>query len=207
MLFVSHNMAAIRSLCSRVVLIKSGSTQADGTPADIVDAYLRDVEGAAGGDLAARQDRKGNQAVRFRAWRAQGADGGHIRSGGGARLELDYEAADGRPIRQVEIALGIHGRFDEHLFHLSNRSSGRLFETLPPSGTLVCEIPQLALQPGSYTFNLFCALAGVIADWVQNAGSFSVEPDDFFGSGCLPPAEQGPFLVAHSWSSAERVAP
>ncbi len=206
-LFVSHNMPAILSFCSRVVLIKSGTTQADGMPAEIVDTYLRDVEGVASGDLAARQDRKGSQAVRFLAWRAQGTDGGHIRSGCGARIELDYEASDGSPIRQVEIALGIHGRLDEHLFHLSNRVSGRQFETLPPSGTLVCEMPQLALQPGSYTFNLFCTLSGVIADWVQNAGSFSVEPDDFFGSGCLPPAEQGPFLVAHSWSSVERFAP
>lgn len=200
-LFVSHNMPAILSFCSRAILIKGGTPQADGIPVDIVDAYLRDMEGVASGDLAARRDRKGSQAVKFRAWRVRGSDGGPVRSGGGARIELDYEAADGRPIRQVEIALGMHGRFDEHLFHLSNRTSGQPFEALPPIGTLVCEIPQLALQPGSYTFNLFCTLSGAIVDWVQNAGSLSVEPDDFFGSGCLPPAEQGPFLVAHSWSA------
>ncbi|MGC2514705.1 MAG: ABC transporter ATP-binding protein, partial [Terriglobales bacterium] len=39
-LFVSHNMAAIRALCTRAVLVGNGSVIASGTVAEVVDEYL-----------------------------------------------------------------------------------------------------------------------------------------------------------------------
>jgi lipopolysaccharide transport system ATP-binding protein len=39
-LFVSHNMAAIKALCSRAVLMREGTIAASGAVADIVDEYL-----------------------------------------------------------------------------------------------------------------------------------------------------------------------
>lgn len=43
-LFVSHNMAAVSSLCSRGILINGGTIQSDGIPENIIERYLqRDV--------------------------------------------------------------------------------------------------------------------------------------------------------------------
>ncbi len=39
-LFVSHNMAAIKALCSRAVLMRNGTVAASGSVADMVDEYL-----------------------------------------------------------------------------------------------------------------------------------------------------------------------
>jgi ABC-type polysaccharide/polyol phosphate transport system ATPase subunit len=39
LLLVSHEMRAIRRLCSRVVWLESGSVQADGSPDDVIAAY------------------------------------------------------------------------------------------------------------------------------------------------------------------------
>ena len=39
-LFVSHNMAAVKALCSRAVLMKGGAIAASGAVSDIVDQYL-----------------------------------------------------------------------------------------------------------------------------------------------------------------------
>jgi len=39
-LFVSHNMAAIKTLCSRAVLMRDGAVTASGAVADVVDNYL-----------------------------------------------------------------------------------------------------------------------------------------------------------------------
>jgi lipopolysaccharide transport system ATP-binding protein len=38
-LFVSHNMTAVRSLCSRVMLLRSGQSAADGSPDEIIQTY------------------------------------------------------------------------------------------------------------------------------------------------------------------------
>ncbi len=39
-LFVSHNMAAIESLCSRAILLEGGRSVADGVPSDVISGYL-----------------------------------------------------------------------------------------------------------------------------------------------------------------------
>jgi lipopolysaccharide transport system ATP-binding protein len=40
---------------------------------------------------------------------------------------------------------------------------------------------------------------GIIADWVQQAALLTVEPGDFYGTGRLPPATHGGFLVPQQW--------
>ena len=40
-LFVSHNMASVKSLCTRAVLIEEGRITKDGNPDDIISAYLK----------------------------------------------------------------------------------------------------------------------------------------------------------------------
>jgi len=39
-LFVSHNLGAIRRLCSRAILLERGRVAADGAPAEVVSAYM-----------------------------------------------------------------------------------------------------------------------------------------------------------------------
>jgi lipopolysaccharide transport system ATP-binding protein len=41
-LFVGHNMAVIKQLCTRALLLQNGSTVADGPPAEVIDQYLQD---------------------------------------------------------------------------------------------------------------------------------------------------------------------
>ena len=38
---VSHDLASVRKLCQRVLLIQNGRIQADGTPAEVLDSYMR----------------------------------------------------------------------------------------------------------------------------------------------------------------------
>ncbi|HAF25337.1 MAG TPA: ABC transporter ATP-binding protein, partial [Blastocatellia bacterium] len=40
-LFVSHDAAAVRALCSRAILLKSGKVVADGKPADVLNRYQK----------------------------------------------------------------------------------------------------------------------------------------------------------------------
>lgn len=46
-LFVSHNLAAITSLCSRAILLSKGEVIAAGTATDVVSTYLSEVSGTA----------------------------------------------------------------------------------------------------------------------------------------------------------------
>ena len=50
-LFVSHNLAAVQRLCDRALLIEGGRVAQDGTPADVVAAYVHGSSPRARGSL------------------------------------------------------------------------------------------------------------------------------------------------------------
>jgi lipopolysaccharide transport system ATP-binding protein len=204
--FVSHNMVALMALCERGVLFESGRLVADGSANETVDRYLHDVNNVAENALAQRQDRRGNQLLRiigFEMRDARGVAVPNVASGQDVTLALNYESAKDARLSNVHVAIGIHGRFDESLFHLSNSTSNDEFRLLSPQGVMECHIPQLPLQPGNYTFNLYCTVGEDVADWVQNAGTIVVEGGDFFGTGRMPGTDGGPFLVKHRWSASD----
>jgi lipopolysaccharide transport system ATP-binding protein len=74
-LFVSHQMQAVRSLCSRVVELKDGRVVNEGTPVQVVDQYLRQQGGANGVMEWFGDDRPGDDDVRLAALRIVGEDG------------------------------------------------------------------------------------------------------------------------------------
>ena len=45
-LFVSHNLAAVKSMCARAVLLESGRLVADGLPNDVIGKYISNGKGS-----------------------------------------------------------------------------------------------------------------------------------------------------------------
>jgi lipopolysaccharide transport system ATP-binding protein len=73
-LFVSHNMQAIRSLCTRVVELQRGEVVDSGRPSEVVDRYLRQQGGASGILELEGDDRLGDGEVLLAALRVLGPD-------------------------------------------------------------------------------------------------------------------------------------
>jgi len=63
-LFVSHNLAAITSLCSRAILLQRGELKAAGAATDIVASYLSDVTGAAASVVWSTDEAPGTDGVK-----------------------------------------------------------------------------------------------------------------------------------------------
>src|SRR5690554_2498318 len=59
-LFVSHNMASVKALCTRGIVLENGKTVFNGTSNDSVNFYLNEVYDRAKISLDKRTDRKGN---------------------------------------------------------------------------------------------------------------------------------------------------
>jgi lipopolysaccharide transport system ATP-binding protein len=82
---------------------------------------------------------------------------------------------------------------------LDNEMVGADFESMPGVGRFSCRVERFPLSPGQYHITLFCRVNGIIADWVQQAAVLTVEPGDFYGTGRLPPATHGGFLIPQKW--------
>jgi lipopolysaccharide transport system ATP-binding protein len=76
-LFVSHNMAAIRQLCPRTILIENGKKSFDGSSENVVNKYLHNNNfdfGQSVVDLSNYQPRQGSGVVKFLSAKIQNSD-------------------------------------------------------------------------------------------------------------------------------------
>jgi lipopolysaccharide transport system ATP-binding protein len=205
-LFVSHNMAAIEGLCGSAILLAGGSLVRKGETRQVVKEYLTRVHSADKSDLAERNDRQGSGAVRFTSVSLLGGTGEELAAfqcGSPATLSLKFENTENRDLRNLRIALGIDTSFGQRVLLLDSELLGQELNKVPSgAGTVNVSLSKLGLVPGRYHFTIFATINGVIADWIKGAASFDVEPGDYYGTGRLPPADQGIFLTDHTFTYA-----
>ena len=200
-LFVSHNMAAIRRLCHRSVLLENGRLTADGETDNVITTYLSHIsDGASATELTSRPDRTGDGRAQFTHVRLllDGQPSEALVTGKPAALLLDYKVSDAEKLRDINVSLGIDNQVGERICALSTELVGQHFPSLPTKGTIRVDIPNLPLLPGRYAVTLFLTAGGVVADWITQAAFFTVEGGDYFGTGRLPEG-QGSILIDHKF--------
>jgi lipopolysaccharide transport system ATP-binding protein len=191
-LFVSHNLPAVESLCTSGLLLEQGVVAARGTSRTVIDQYLASVSDLTQTSLADRRDRQGNGALRLRSIEAP------IRTGAPSSLRLRYTAK--APIPNATVLVGIYTTRGESAAWLSTEVSGNSLGELPTEGTIVCSFGRSTLMPGRYMVNVHVTVAGEVADYIPDAGVIDVVEGDFFGTGKLPPADHGSVLLDQQWS-------
>jgi lipopolysaccharide transport system ATP-binding protein len=201
-LFVSHNMVAIGSLCSRGILLENGRMTGDGPSGAIVQQYLRSLETLVAVPLTERTDRRGDGPLRFESLtvRNASAGGGLVRSGDDVQIVLKYTSNE-RTLKNVHVDVVIHGALDEELAQLSNTAQRGVFEEVPGRGEFVCTVPRLPFEAGSYRVTVYSEVNGDISDWVIHAAVMDVEPGDYFGTGRGNNEGQWHFLIDHRWDA------
>jgi lipopolysaccharide transport system ATP-binding protein len=203
-LFVSHNMAAVQSLCQRAILLENGRCVQDGSPNHIIGTYLQTIAEITHFPLDQREDRKGTGNIRFTAIGLCNKDREVVPSfvcGEDAVLVLHFENYTSGDLRNLVVNIGLDNQMDQRIALLSNEITGDDFATVSADMDRVeVVIPRMPLKPGRYKFTLFGRVNGIIADWIHNAGFFDVEPGDYYGSGRLPPMVQGDFMINHQFS-------
>lgn len=95
-LFVSHNMAAVQTLCRRVVLIEDGAVAADGAAGPVIARYLQ--RGGEDSDAWTRDPEAPRAALQFESARARAE---------GQKLRLDIKLSTTAPHRPAFVAVDI----------------------------------------------------------------------------------------------------
>ena len=153
-LFVSHNMAAVRSLCSRAVLLRGGRVVADGDTDRVVDEYMRPAEG---------QDQAVVELTRpegARVWMTQAtlrADGVPTASFSmGSTLELDIAFEASEPLKTPRFSWVLQHAGGEQLLTSDNRHQpAPSFSQPATSGHVTCDLGVVPLGPGRYVFSFW----------------------------------------------------
>lgn len=147
-LFVSHNMTAIQTLCARALVLGKGQLVADGPTAPMVQRYLREIQGPTEErHWTDPQAAPGNELIRIKRVRVipdVDTDDGLLTMQTPLRIETEYWATKSGMVAHITY----HLINDQGIVVLTTGSGARTHQ----SGTYraVCRFPANLLNSGGY---------------------------------------------------------
>jgi lipopolysaccharide transport system ATP-binding protein len=205
-LFVSHNMDAVRALCKRVHYFEQGRLAFSGPAAEGINAYLKTLDTPAPVTASSLADNPAAQCEGFRILDvtlhnpAQPTVGPC--SGDPLSIRLRYQST--RPFLSPGFFFSISDTRGIELIHLNTVPiSGFPVETMHPVGVVELFLDELPLVSGPYTLSFafyrpFVATVLGMSNFLQ----FEVAPHDVYKSGHKPDQSSGRVVVRHHWSHA-----
>ena len=168
-LFVSHNMIAVQSLCHRAILLNHGRLQADGLSGDVIEGYMRDLGGAKPVAEWNEKTAPGSEEVRFSRLSAAAPDGQPLSMSGPFTVTIEYRVLKVRPA----LHMVLHLINDQGLTVLT---SG--FKPAPHergAHRVACHFPAHLLNSGSHCVRLLIVENGnQVTFRLENALSFDI---------------------------------
>jgi lipopolysaccharide transport system ATP-binding protein len=163
LVFVSHDLGTVQSLCNKAIWLDSGQVRAAGQPTDVAMAYLNEVahreEDKSTGEPSQTpedaQRRWGTGKVRITDVRLCDGTGTprHIFvTGGVMEVRLRYRA-EGR-VEEPVFGIAIHHQNGAHLCGPNTDFGGLRIPSLEGEGLVVYRIPALSLLEGAYTVSV-----------------------------------------------------
>lgn len=198
-LFVSHNLSAVQSLCNRAMWLNEGRVVEEGNAHEVTRHYYQAASPLSDVPLRVREDRSGDGTVRFTAVSIESLDADRlIRPRSKLRIAINYESE--RPIRQAHFLISVYDyQSSQGIYLLSSDAAGGLPEVLPPKGTIVCTTDRINLTPGRCFVNLRIKKGEAVADYIQFAKFFDVVEEDIYGTGKYPPRDWVTGIINQDW--------
>lgn len=188
-IFVSHDLAAVKNLCTRCVLLNKGRISMIGTTSECIEKYLQS-NALKTNDLSSIQARKGLGNIRFtNGVVSQKERKGIVLSNQPIKIELNLSKEI--DLKHGRIDIGINNSFGTRVAWIS---SSLLPEMSLKSNKITFIIENFNLSPGQYDLNVFCEAKKEIEDWIENVLPFEVLEFDYYNSGRIVPKGQGDLI-------------
>lgn len=201
-LFVSHNVAAVLSLCTHALILHQGQLMQHGFARDVVRDYQSLDVNTCAVPLHQRQDRSGDGTARLHSIQIQTLEGDDvIRSTSRLKVTISYQSMC--QLLRPTFLVAVYDQSNTGIFLLSSEATNGLADTLPPQGTVVCVTEPINLTKGRCYINVALIQGGVMADHVYNASFFDVETEDVYGSGKEPARDWVMCILRHKWALGE----
>lgn len=209
-LFVSHNMSAVTTLCQRAIWIDKGTLIKDDTAEACVLDYLSSMREyqAVKQDrvsLADHPGRRKNMDEVVRLQELQILDEGenqvqYLKSGQAARIRLGYQMKHLISDSSLSFVLAFRNRQGQRIAYCSSDISGDILKGLSIEGTVDCLIPNIPFYPGTYSIDVGCKLASGWSDFIYEAMEVEIVDGGFYSTKLLPPDTSGDLLLKYNWS-------
>ena len=185
-LFVSHNMASVKKLCTRAVILKNGRIVKKGNPTQMIDEYLRDESGDQEGNPTFKKEKNGIKGPTITSCLLTNTENSPQtiflpREKITVNLNLDNSFPEDR---EYAVVWFIKNSLDENVAVCSSgRMNGVWFKN-ENTTRIQFEIDPIGLLPGGYYFRFVLHVPGDdnFDDW-EKAIFFKLEEHDYHLTG------------------------
>jgi lipopolysaccharide transport system ATP-binding protein len=196
-LFVSHQLASVQSLCNKSFVLKNGTIDFPLSETSLcIKHYLKEVAILSKLSISERTDREGEGHFRFTNVQLISSEGTTVTAGQtGKDLIFQFESElKNESLSNISVSITIYNDEGRDMLTLANHISDDAFDVLKRGQLIRCQINRLPLTRGSYYCNVIAYKDGVVQDYVKEAFSLEIEDGD------LIPTMQQSFLVDNQWS-------
>ena len=198
--FVSHNLAALQSLCTKGIFLSKGQLVMEGSISKVIKKYYQTfAKPGSSMTLSTKDiDRTGSGEVKFRSMRFYDQNGRTItsvKSGDSLTIRLDYESFGHETFENPHISVAVNNIFGQRIAIFNNKLRGTVLTPLHGRGSISIQVDSLPLVPGRYDMNIFLESNGEILDWVQEATFLMIENNPQYKTESIPLDAQGSVYI------------
>lgn len=199
-LFVSHNMAAVRQLCTRGILLRNGELVFDGETESTINEYMNSCEKIEQKDLSRRFVNKTLPLAYITDVHFEDNNGKYIDTipfGNDINLVIKYNS---QLSKSSVINIGVYNILGEKLLRISSEYSGIVKEHDEKENSIVFHLKKIPLVKGVYVFNFSLWNNYERIDWLEKGIILNVIEGDFYQTGKIPSVGESKFLIDYSVS-------
>lgn len=205
-LFVSHNMGAVRSLCNNGVVLKNGMIDFISTANKAVDYYLQgDIK--TGNNLPIEQISrsnfcKGNVKFTGVTFLDENNNVTNPHCGGYLKIRVDYECFDDS-VRDFFISMDLATMFGTNIMNTPSNMTMEKFTISKGKHYSELIFEKLPLTVGSYYLSFWIGCMQYCADMLENCIKLNVADDDYYvmGNNFAPHMAGNVVLCEYCWNN------
>ena len=199
-LFVSHNMASILSLCQKGILLKNGKIEYSGDVNKTVDNYISTHTNNLTDDLASWKDRKGNGRVKFQKVYLTNTNGEKIDTvltGNDVVFNFVIYSSDSCTI---DLGFSFFTQEDIMISNIYTSFQHITFKIRKGTYTISCLVKDFAFSIPNILIRGVINADKELSDWPScHLAKIHIEQGDFYKTGVLS-YESKMFLFKGDWS-------
>lgn len=191
-LFVSHNMAAVRGLCTTGIVLEHGRVVYSGTANDSVNYYLSEQSGKVNEELEFRSDRTGSQklsVVNIAFYNNQDTQITETISGDYVKIRIFIKKNQSLNYNDLLISVAFLDANQHQILTFASDEMGYKFGELEHKDYFDLVIPELRLRSNAYSLRLLLTEKDTrkesFVDYIENAATLFVLPGDLWNTGKL----------------------
>jgi lipopolysaccharide transport system ATP-binding protein len=200
-LFVSHSMGAIQSLCTRALSIRNGELVDDGRPQEVIGRYLAQLRKGCPDRFSLENPDRTNTGDLQIITGAIIDDAGQVTdkviAGKPITFKISYIARQNLP--GLSFRLTVVNESGLAVSSMSTRLADFQVNTIEGLSALSCTLPKNPFMLGEYHVNVSARYHGKIIDSVPAALSFTVIGSVFFPTGQVLRNQHAVIYVDQNW--------